>query len=128
MNNPKFEKKVTQNIVKPAMYKSQQATTGYAIVLSYSAEANTACIQMSHPNSNVLGQIYQNVVCPTTIGVQGVSPGVGRPCTVIFKGGGNGSDYFPIITSFFNHAYYSIDHPSQSTSVNNIPRFITGNS
>jgi len=124
MNNPNFEKKVNQKIVKPGMI--QGVTSGYGIVLSYDPNANTANVQMVKQNNPTMGQVYKNVPCPTTIGVQGVAPEMGRPCWVDFKGSGTSSDYFPVITTFFNHAYNQIDYPKQGPSVNNTPRYILG--
>ena len=121
MNNPKFEQKLKQKVITPNT--NQQLTSGYAIVLSYDSQANTACIQMNQKKGSGLGQIYQNVVCPTNIGVQGVTPEPGRPCFVDFNGT---TDFFPVITHFFNHVYNNIDYTKQSTSVNNLPRYILG--
>ncbi len=124
MNNPNFEKKLNQKVVRPKM--TQSVTSGYGIVLSYSSAANTANVQMVKQDTPEMGQVYKNVPCPTNMGVQSVAPEQGRPCWVDFKGSGTSSDYFPVITTFFNHAYNTIDEPRQSTSVNNTPRYILG--
>lgn len=124
MNTPKFNKKLQSKIVDPVQH--QQITSGYAIVLSYDAEYNTANIQAVQKKGVARGKIYQNVVCPTNLGIQSTAPEPGRPCWVDFKSSGSGSDYFPVITHFFNHVYNQIDHQKNSVSVNNIPRYILG--
>ena len=124
MPNPKFESKVKQNIVNP--HSDQRSRSGYAIVMSYDSVNNTANIQMSRPESPGMGQVYKDVPCPTTIGVQAVAPEMGRPCFVDFKGNGNSSDYYPVITTFFNHVYSQIDYTKQTSAVNNTPRYILG--
>ena len=124
MANPKFENKIKQNIVAPNT--QQRNMSGYAIVLTYNGNTNTASIQMGKPGSPGLGKIYKDVPCPTNIGLQGVAPELGRPCFVDFKGNGNSSDYYPVITTFFNHVYNEIDFEKQNTAVNNIPRYILG--
>lgn len=104
----------------------QAISSGYGVVLSYDPASNTANVQMSKQDTSEMGQVYKNVPCPTNIGVQAVAPEQGRPCWVDFKGSGTSSDYFPVITTFFNHVYSIIDEPRQSPSVNNTPRYILG--
>lgn len=120
MNNPKFERKIDQKVVKPA--SDQALTSGYGVILAYHKDSNTANVQMTNKNSIEAGRIYNNVPCPTSIGVQGVAPAPGRPVFVDFHGT---SDYMPIIVSIFNPYYYEIDNTTQNASVNNIPRYIT---
>lgn len=124
MANPKFENKIKQNIINPN--NNQSSRSGYGIVIAYNSASNTASIQMGKPHGPGMGQVYKDVPCPTTIGVQAVAPEMGRPCFVDFKGGGNSSDYYPVITTFFNHVYNKIDYTKQTQAINNTPRYILG--
>jgi len=121
MNNPKFENKVKQKLIAPAA--NQSVTSGYAIILSYDSTTNTASVQMAEKKSPVAGAIFRNVPCPTSLGVQGVAPSLGRHCWVDFNGE---TDFYPVVTHLFNQAYDTIDYATQSSSVNNIPRYILG--
>lgn len=113
-----FQDKIRKQVVDPAM--RQAAAPRYGFVLSYNPIDNTASIALTSPGTDDLGEIFNNVPCPTSIGVQTVAPEAGRPCWVQWK---DNNEAFPIITHFFNHAYTKIDYSKQTKAENNTPRF-----
>lgn len=58
----------------------QQAQGGYGIVLHYDSTENVATIVLSRPGSDEPGEIFSNVPCPVTNGIQTVAPEIGRAC------------------------------------------------
>lgn len=119
MQHPKFEEKVNQAIVKPAMEQASKAT--YGIILDYNQFKNTASVLVSHPGSDAPGEAFYNVPCPVHLGVQGQAPLPGRPCWVAFK---DTTNWFPIVVAFFNHIYEDVDFDKQTIAKNNIPRYM----
>jgi len=117
---PKFSQSIRENIVQS--HSKQQAVPGYGIVMDYDSVNNRATVLMSSAGSDQPGEIYKEVICPTTIGIQTVAPETGRPCWVVFK---NNNTAFPIITNFFNHVYDQIDYTKQTQATNSIPRYMT---
>jgi len=99
----------------------QQAQGGYGIVLHYDPEENAATVLLSRPGSDQPGEIFSSVPCPVTNGVQVVSPEIGRPCWVEFKGN---TQTNPMITHFFNHSYHTNDYARQYYADNDTPRFM----
>lgn len=118
MRYPKFEEKLRQNIDSSQL---NNRNPYFGIVLTYDPETNTATVMTARPGSGKPGEIYRNVSCPQTLGVQMVAPEAGRPCQLSFPGG---IQVEPIITSFFNPNHVEIDHRKQSVAKNEIPRFM----
>lgn len=116
---PKLTQSIKENIVQP--HKDKQMQPGYGIIMDYDKLRNRATVLMSSAASDEVGEILKDVLCPTSIGVQGVSPEPGRPVWVVFK---NGSITFPVITNFFNHAFDEIDYTRQYQANNAIPRYM----
>lgn len=119
MQYPKFDAKMKNQM--GTVLDQQGARGTYGIILDYDPTRNMASVLVAHPGSDDAGEAYYNVPCPTTIGVQTVSPLPGRPCWVSFK---DNTTWFPIITTFFNHAYSEVDFDNQYAAVNNTPRYI----
>lgn len=118
-NNPKFERKLREQIVYPD--DLQRAEPGYGIIMDYNPTDNVATVLMSHPGSDQPGQFFHSVPCPTNMGVQTVAPEQGRQCWVVFK---DGTMSNPMITHFFNHTFRDIDAYKNDRAVNDIPRFM----
>lgn len=119
MNYPKFEKRIRERIVDPAM--QQAAQPAFGTVMHYDKRTNTATIVLSMPGSDHLGQFYTNVPCPTTRGLQMAAPEEGRGCWVIFK---DNTLANPMITHFANPDFEGIDYHKQYEAKNDIPRFM----
>lgn len=120
-NLPKFERKVQDKLIQPQ--QEQEGHPTYGIIMMYDSTRNTATVLASGKGSDAVSDIYHDVPCPTQIGVQGVSPEPGRPCLLVFK---DQSQAFPIVSNYFNHAYYEIDYQKQVRADNTTPRFLTG--
>lgn len=116
---PKFQQRVQDQIVTPSQQQTNQP--GYGIVMAYDRLTNTATVLMSQPGSDQWGEFYANVPCPTSVGVQGVGPEIGRPCWVIFA---DGTMSNPMITHYFNHIYEDIDFDRQNKAQDSMPRFM----
>lgn len=117
----KFDRKVTESIIKPHL--RTMGEPGFGIVITYDQNSNTATVLMAQKGSDAAGEIYHNVPCPTTMGVQTVAPDPGRQCAVTFKNGNIGS---PIITNFFNYMYEQFDYSKQNTAPAPMPYFMRG--
>lgn len=118
---PKFEQAIRENIVEAN--EAQKSLPGYGIILDYDPMYNTATVMMADPSSDLPGELFHDVMCPTNMGLQTVAPEPGRPCWVVFR---NNSQAMPMITHFFNHVYHKIDYSRYTTSLNTIPRFMLG--
>lgn len=119
MQRKMFEKKVQDNIIKP--YIEGQVQPGYGIILNYDKRRNVANVLMAQAGSDMPGEMYSNVPCPSNLGVQGVNPEKGRKCWVAFK---NSDGQYPIITHFYNDFYDQYDYPKQNPAVAPLPRFM----
>ena len=121
MKTNKFEKKIKENIVRPFM--DVKIMDGYGIVLSYDNIRNEASVLMAQNGTDMPGDTHHNVPCPVVVGVQSVSPQMGRQCWVTFK---NGDVQFPTITHFYNYYYNEVDYQRQTRAIVSVPRFIHG--
>lgn len=119
MEYPKFEQKVREKITEPM--RMQNAQPGYALILNYNPKTNTAMVVTSLQGSDQLGEIYKDVPCPVSVGVQVRAPRLGTPCWVSFR---DGTSTTPIITSFFNPHFEEYDSHSQNYAQNSLPKFM----
>ncbi len=113
--NPKQQQEV-RDIVTPVTQAEREPVWG--IVLWYNATRNVANVLAAQPGSDAMGEIYPNVPCPVTVGLQTVAPEVGRACLLTFKGD------FPIISSFFNYSYNNQDYPRNTAAVQAVPSYM----
>lgn len=120
MSYPKFEEALKKKVVKPALARKEQP--GYGIVVGYDPEFNTATVLTAKHGTDVPGEMFFNVPCPVTPGIQGVAPEIGRPCWLAFR---NPESPTPIIVSFFSMNYQEKDYLPQNEAVNPLPRFMT---
>lgn len=116
-----FEQKVKRNIIQP--YLEQRIQSGYGIVISYDMTRNTASVLMAQTGTDLPGDLYHNVPCPTQMGVQAVAPERGRQCWVDFK---NADPNFPVITHFYNYHYEKVDYTRQQNAQAPLPRYMLG--
>jgi hypothetical protein len=119
MANNRLEKKIADQVVKP--YLDAQVSPGYGIILDYNKTKNTAIVLMSQQGSDMPGEMYHNVPCPSQLGLQTVNPEKGRQCWVTFK---NGDGEFPIVTHFYNYFYEDYDDAKQQNAIAPLPSFI----
>lgn len=119
-HHPKFDSYVDRKILSNEQTASR-ARSG--VVMSYDKFTNTATVQLSAPDSDQLGDIITNVMCPSFPGVQMVSPEPGWMCWVAFMS--INDDHNPIITHFFNHRYAKYQYPRQSNARNGITTYRT---
>lgn len=119
MKNPKFEQKVLDNIVNPALGGAE--ANGVGVILVYYPRTNTADIMANRMGSNLIGEIYKEVQCPTTQGVQAVGPTAGTMCRIAFR---SKSQTDPYITSYFDHEYETNSYYAQNHAQNEIPSFL----
>lgn len=96
----------------------------YGIVQSYDTRTNTATVLMSSTDSDAVGDILTNVLCPVTLGIQTVAPEAGRPCWVVFKGERN--DKKAMISHYFNHRFDTYDYSKQYNTNSSMPRYMLG--
>lgn len=118
INNARFNQSIKQTI---STASDQAALPGYGMILDYDANYNTATVVMAAQGSGGIGEVYKDVPCPTTSGVQQSAPTPGQPVWVVFK---DNVQTYPVITNFFNHVYNKKQFLQQSRAVNNTPRFI----
>lgn len=119
MQYPKFEQAIQDRVVNSAL--EQTSRPGYGIILSYDKITNTASVLLSVPGSGNPGEQFNDVPCPTTLGLQMQAPYPGRPCWVTFK---DGNQAFPVVSHFFNHVFDQTDYLRQYNATNNIPRYL----
>lgn len=120
MKYPKFEEAIKNNIVNPAINQTKQP--GYGLVLDYDPVNNTATIITAKHGTDRPDQLYYNVPCPVSPGVQGVAPEVGRPCWLVFR---DPQSPTPMITHFFSFNHLDKDYRDQNQTNNLIPRFMS---
>lgn len=114
---PKFEKRQNQD----RSYTDMSQSSGReGVVMAYNEFKNTASVLMSLPKSEGFGAILEDVPCPTIMGVQTVAPEPGRMCWVAFK---DSNERKPIITHYYNHAYFKYDYGIQRNANNLVPNF-----
>lgn len=118
MQNRQINNQINQKITNSNM---QGAQPGYGLVMEYNEEDNTATVLLSRPGSDLPGEYFTGVPCPTMLGVQNVAPETGRPCWVVFRDGVQTS---PVITHYFNHAYQDMEYDKHYYAVNTTPRFM----
>lgn len=118
MSNSQFEDKIRRRIIEPA--QQQICSPTYGLVLSFDAIENTASVLLANPGTDDHGEIYNNVPCPTQVGLQTVAPEPGRPCWVVWK---DNTNVYPIITHYFNHVHARIDYMRQTQARNDVPRY-----
>lgn len=118
MQNFDEQRKINRSIEQAQLRTAQP---GYGIVMEFNEEENTATVLMAYPGSDMPGEFYKNVPCPTSSGIQTVAPEVGRPCWIAFKDGLQSS---PVITHFFHHSFGDMEYDKQYTAENNVPRFM----
>lgn len=116
---PKFEESIRERIVDPSIQKSNFPSI--AMVLEYHSQHNSVDIQTARPGTYQPGEIYKNIPCPQSGGVQAVAPSPGTMCRVSFP---DGSSINPVITSFFNPFYAENDYQKQYSAQNDTPRFL----
>lgn len=112
------QRKINKSIEQAQLRVAQP---GYGIVMAFDEKENTATVLLAYPGSDMPGEFYTNVPCPTHLGLQTVAPEVGRPCWVAFKDGLQSS---PVITHFFHHSHADMEYEKQYTAENNVPRFM----
>ena len=117
-HNEKFEAYIQGRISKR---EGQRVTDRHGVIMSYDPFKNTATVALSGQDSDNISDLTKNVPCPTYNGIQLAAPEPGRGCWVIFKGGRESQ---PVITHFFNYDYESYDYGKQSSSVNDLPRYL----
>lgn len=111
---------IRENIVSVENRKNHTPTMG--IILSYDRDTNMATVMTAMPGSFDTGEQYSHVPCPSNIGVQGVAPEPGRPCTLLFPYGNHAN---PIILNYFSPNYQKHDRDKQSRAQNELPHFMT---
>lgn len=120
MGYPKFEEALKTKVVAPALAQTRQP--GYGLVMGYDPHTNTATVLTAQAGTNVPGQLYHNVPCPVTPGVQGVAPEIGRPCWLSFR---DPQTSTPMIVAFFSMNYEEKDYKDQTKAINTIPHFMS---
>lgn len=118
MKHPKFDQALENKINN---VKQQQSSSGYGVLLKYDPIMNTATVAMAAPGSDAMGELFNDVPCPVTLGVQGVAPTAGRPVWIDFK---DNSNAYPVITHYFNHVYHDVDYMRQTQARSTIPRYM----
>lgn len=119
MRYPKFEEKLKQQVLNPTL--QQNYGPGDGMILSYNPVHNTATVLMSQPGSDEIGRIERDVICPSVMGVQAVSPKMGDACAVQYY---DGTKTKPFITHFYNDFYEQSDYRRQFIAENDVPRFM----
>lgn len=119
MKYVQFENKIRDNIVKDV--NRQNFAPSFGMVAEYDRETNTATVVTARPGSNQMGEIYRNVPCPVTVGVQAVAPELGKPCQLTFPNGTQGA---PMISQFFNHDFRKYEYVRHYEAVVDTPRFL----
>lgn len=119
MEHPKFEQKLIDKVVNPALGASE--ANAIAVVLIYDARTNTADIMANRMGSNLMGEIFREVQCPINQGVQTVSPKAGIMCRIAFR---SKSQTDPYILSFFDNTYETTSYFDNNYAQNEIPSFL----
>ena len=120
-SNPRFDQKIQEKFIQPS--QDQHLSGTYGIVMDYNATTNRASVVVAQKGSEDLGQTFHEVPCPVNMGMQTVAPGVGYPCWVQFK---DGTNAFPVVTNFFNHAYHTNDATRVNKAYHAVPKFMFG--
>ncbi len=118
-----MERRITKNEAKDLFLtqQNQQESGTEGVIFSYNRHKNTATVGVAAKDTGELREILNNVLCPTFLGVQMVSPQPGQMCWVTFK---NGKLNQPIITHFYNHRYEENDFGKQSRTPFSIPNYL----
>lgn len=120
MKYPKFEEAIKDKVVNPAIGQMRQP--GYGLIMDYDPINNRATVLAAKHGTDRPDQLYYNVPCPITPGVQSVAPELGRPCWIIFR---DPQSPTPMITHFFSFNHLDKDYEDQTRANNPIPRFMT---
>lgn len=118
VNYPKFDKKIQDQI---DLSNLQQSKTRPGIVISYNKANNTAVVVLDDRNSNLMGNILNDVPCPVTRGVQAVSPSLGTRCLVGFRDVNESSPY---VLNFFEDTRRNHNFISNYIVDTGVPRFM----
>jgi hypothetical protein len=103
---------------------SQQMMSGrLGVISSYDEVNHTATVMISGEKTDVIEDILQNVMCPVTLGIQGVAPSPGRECWVVFK---DNNISQPLITHYYNHRYSQYDYSKQTQANYGLPNYLLG--
>lgn len=116
---PKFKEKLQDKYIGPVMQQAQQPC--YALVFDYNSIRNTATILTAQPGSDQPGEIYKEIDCPVTLGVQGVAPRAGMMCLIAFR---DGTFTNPYIVNFFNPHFNKFNYTSQYTASSGVPSYM----
>ena len=115
---PKFDEKLNSHINTNQL---QQSKTRSGTIMSYNKMTNTAVIILDDRMTNQVGNIIRNVPCPSTLGIQSVSPTAGARCIVGFA---DSNERYPHIVSYIDDAN-NVGKYMPSYSVNTgIPKFM----
>lgn len=119
VQHPKFEGKIRRKIVDES--EAQKKRPGYGMVMKYNKYRNTASVLMARRGSDRPGEIYEEVPCPTELGVHKTAPEVGRLAWLEFKDDSGGK---PVITHFFSTDYHGKDFYNHIKINNSIPNYL----
>lgn len=117
-NYPKFDQKIQDQINLNMM---QAAKTRPGMVLSFNKQSNTARVLLDDQFSENLGSVFESVPCPTSKGVQSVSPSVGTRCLIAFRDNNQASPY---ILNYFEDTSLNPSYMLNYSVNTGIPKFL----
>ena len=117
-NYPKFDQKIRDQIDLVGL---QQSKTRPGVIMSYDKINNTAVIVLDDHNTELMGSALSGVPCPTSKGVQAVSPTMGTRCLVGFRDNNESSPY---ILNFFEDTKRNPSYIANYVVKTGVPRFM----
>lgn len=120
-NYPKFEERLRNNVIDPAMRQTQKP--GYAVVMSFDPVKNTCDLVTAQAGSDQMGEVLTNIPAPFQAGLQTTAPKPGTMCWIAYR---DGTTADPYITHFFDVKFTENNYQQQYTARNNLPRFMVG--
>ncbi len=118
VNYPKFDNKI-QNQIDAARLKQSKSRPG--LVMKFDRKLNSATVILDDALSGQIGNIIENVPCPSIMGVQSVCPEPGTRCLVGFRDDNENHAY--IINYFDDPIRVSPQMPNYVVNTG-IPKFM----
>lgn len=119
MRNPKFEQKIKDTLITPALQQDQKSK--YGIIVNFNKKTNSAMVQLINPMSHMLAEVVTDVPCGYQSGIQMEAPTPGRLCMLSYL---DSAGAHPVITQLFSAAYSTFDYETHYYADSGVPLYM----
>jgi hypothetical protein len=115
---PKFDNKIQNQIDASKMRQSKMRP---GLIMQFDKKNNSATIILDDAFSGEIGNIVNNVPCPSSMGIQNVAPAPGTRCLVGFRDDNENNAY---VVSYFEENNVGSNFLHNYVANTGIPKFM----